>query len=318
MPRRVPLPAHLSGLSIRSSDAELHGIGRGRLRSSDVAHPFHGVSSVELDIDSVVSACRAFEPVLRPGNYFSHSTAAALWGIPLPASGGAVPLHLSSIGTGVRPRRNGIVGHLLADAGVSMVLGFPVVVPRDVWFQLAGTLSRENLVAAGDYLISGVRLPGGGRSTPLCSIDELKATVTRSAGRRGVAAAAWALSRVRTGVDSRMESLLRLLLVSGGIADLVIGPGIPVDGGRLTLHPDLAIIELRVLFEYEGDGHRTDARRFRADIHRRELFEAAGWRVIRVTADDIFVSPDAFLARVRVILAGRRRERAKSAATELF
>jgi very-short-patch-repair endonuclease len=60
-----------------------------------------------------------------------------------------------------------------------------------------------------------------------------------------------------------------------------------------------------VVFDYEGDGHRTDARTFRSDIERRELFEAAGWRHVRVTADHVIVRPDAFTERVKGILRER-------------
>jgi very-short-patch-repair endonuclease len=72
-----------------------------------------------------------------------------------------------------------------------------------------------------------------------------------------------------------------------------------------VLHPDLAYPEWRVVLEYEGDGHRTDPQQWRRDISRREAFEDAGWRVIRVTGGDVLTEPEAFLARVCRILAQR-------------
>ncbi|HEY9424971.1 MAG TPA: hypothetical protein VIP54_09240, partial [Microterricola sp.] len=62
---------------------------------------------------------------------------------------------------------------------------------------------------------------------------------------------------------------------------------------------------------YEGDEHRESKRRFRADIRRREKFEAAGWRVIRVTADDLGEELGAFIGRVRAIVSARRAELAR-------
>ncbi len=38
------------------------------------------------------------------------------------------------------------------------------------------------------------------------------------------------------------------------------------------------------------------------------MFEAAGWRVIRVTADDLGPLRDEFIARVHSVLAARLRE----------
>jgi very-short-patch-repair endonuclease len=88
----------------------------------------------------------------------------------------------------------------------------------------------------------------------------------------------------------------------------VIGLPVLVDHGTLVLHPDLAWPDLRLVIEYEGDEHRESKRRFRADIRRREKFEAAGWRVIRVTADDLGEELDAFIERVRTIVSRRRVE----------
>lgn len=115
----------------------------------------------------------------------------------------------------------------------------------------------------------------------------------------------WALPRLRYGVDSRPESRMRLLLVAGGIPEPLINAPTLVEGGTRVLHGDLTLEKWRVVLDYEGDGHRTSKRQFRDDIERRELFESAGRRVIRVTADDIFLRPDVFLARVRRILAER-------------
>jgi very-short-patch-repair endonuclease len=66
-----------------------------------------------------------------------------------------------------------------------------------------------------------------------------------------------------------------------------------------VLHPDLKWPHWRILLEYEGDGHRENRERWKRDIARKGDFEAAGWLVIRVTADDLFVDRKAFLARVR-------------------
>ncbi len=64
--------------------------------------------------------------------------------------------------------------------------------------------------------------------------------------------------------------------------------------GRTILHPDLSIPERRIAFEHEGDGHRVDRRQWHLDIERRDVLESEGWRVVRVTAHDLFGNRDAF------------------------
>lgn len=304
MPIRVILPAHVHGMAFRASDADFHGTTRSRLRGADVAHPFHGVCSVDLDTSTMLGRCLAYEPRLGPGHVFSHATSAALFGMPLPMDTDA-RLHVSETGAGAAPRTRGVIGHALTAGDVAKTIhrGVPVVSAADTWCQLAAILPREDLVAAGDFLISGRRMRSG-REAPLCTREELASAVEKSSGRRGSRALHWALPRLRMGVDSRPESLLRLLLVAAKLPEPLVNDPTLVDDGRRTLHPDLKYERWRVAFEYEGDGHRTDKRRFRRDIVRRELFEAAGWRVIRVIADDL-ADPQAFIARVRRILRDR-------------
>jgi hypothetical protein len=280
MPRKITIPPHLAKTAFRSSDTTSHGLGRGRLRGHGVEHPFHGVSSIELDLNSTVELCWAYDPVLKADSAFSHTTSARLHGIPLP-TGSVLPLHVSCPGGGSAPRRKGVIGHSIETFERALVAGIPVVAPADTWCQLATSLGREDLVAAGDYLISGVRLTGGHRTQPLCTLAQLAEATARYESRRGATLLAWALPRLRTGVDSRMESRLRLLLVSAGLPEPVVALAIPVDSGRKIQHGDLAYEEWRIVFEYEGDDHRINRRRYLDDIARRELYEAALWRVVR-------------------------------------
>jgi very-short-patch-repair endonuclease len=43
----------------------------------------------------------------------------------------------------------------------------------------------------------------------------------------------------------------------------------------------------------------VDRRQWQRDIERRDLLESEGWRVVRVTAADLFGDRDAFLARLQ-------------------
>jgi hypothetical protein len=241
--------------------------------------------------------------------FFSHVTAALLWEMPLPRAAEDDPaLHVCVPAGHLPPRVRGVVGHRDGTNGllVASVAGLLVAAPCDTWCQLASVLTPNDLVAVADYLLSGTG-SSEGRRHPLATTDQLSVAVARRGAARGVKALRWALRQAREGVDSRMETLLRLLLVAAGLPEPLVNPPVVVDGG-LTLHPDLLWERWRIVLEYEGDQHRADRRRFIGDIDRKEKFEAAGWRVIRVVSDDIFVHPGAFIARVRRVIRARERE----------
>jgi very-short-patch-repair endonuclease len=295
------VPSELEGLAIRSSEAPDFGVGRSRIRRSDVQHPFHGISGIELDLATTLGRCRAFEPLLLPGQVFSHTTALALLGAPLPA--GEERLHLSVEFPRTPPRVRGTVGHSLQLLPMSLVLGLPIADPASAWCQAAVILRREDLVAVGDFLVTG-RRRGLAREAGLVSIADLtRATIDRR-GSPGAKRMVWALARIRCGAESRPETLLRLLLERSGVRGAVIDHPVTVAGG-VVLHPDLAFVRERVALEYEGDGHRTDRKQWMRDLTRRELMEDAGWRVVRVTADELFDAPNALVARIRSRLANR-------------
>ena len=279
-------------------DREVHGLTPGRIRGPSLEHPFNGVRSVDVDLTTLLGRCRAYEPRLQDGQVFSHATAAGLWGMPLPWGVGD-DIHVSAVGTQGRPRTPGATGHRIrADTALAVVHGFPVVSVAAAWCQLAGLVHPSDLVAAGDYLVSGERLPGGSRTTPACSLEQLARMAERYRGSRGARSITMALPRIRTFVDSPMETLTRLVIVGAGFPEPETGAAILVDGGRLTLHPDLYWRDCRSALEYEGDGH-LDPVQFRRDILRRELFEAAGHHVIRVTSHDLFVDRAGFFRRLR-------------------
>lgn len=218
MPRSRPLPEESHGHAFLTSDRGAYGLTRGRLRGIDVEHPFHGVSAIDVDPAEIDSRCSTYLPLMAPGQFFSHVTAAALFGMPLPLFLiREEPIHVAVLGSATRPRTRGIVGHGLSAADVTtcLIRGFPAVSPADTWCHLGSVLSKEDLVAAGDYLISGARAEWG-RMPALARIEELTAARIRHRGRRGARRVTWALERLRSPVDSRPESLLRLLLVAAG------------------------------------------------------------------------------------------------------
>ena len=149
--------------------------------------------------------------------------------------------------------------------------------------------------------------PDRRRGTPaIASIDALRAAIPERA--RGAARARRALADVRVGRRVADGDAAAAAAHAIRAPEPQINPAVRI--GDETLHPDLLYPQWRVVLEYEGDGHRTDPQQWRRDIWRREAFEDAGWRVIRVHRDDLLAEPEQFLARVGRILAQRQRDEA--------
>jgi hypothetical protein len=236
-------------------------------------------------------------------HYVSHASAALLDGVPLPfAIERDARVHLSVVGDGPVPRGRVVVGHRLdpARAVVIDAGGVRTTDAATTWCQLATVLGLDDLVAAGDFLVTG-RAPVGGRDGA-ASLGALAAAVDRHRGSPGATLLREALPLVRFGPLSRRESLVRLRLMRAGLPEPRLNFRVlecEVDGRHPVV--DLAFAEYRVAIEYEGDHHRTPAQ-LRRDLRRIERLHDAGRIVIRATADDV---PDDAHAPAAVTLANR-------------
>jgi hypothetical protein len=309
------IPAWMDGVAFTVADGRAVGLTDARMRHARFERPHHGVRLLgtggRIDDGGVIDRCRDLRTVLASGVVFSHATAAHLWGIPLPAHL-SNDLHVVSPGA-VPVRRPGVIGWTRRGGAPAAHLahGLPVTSPADTWVSLAtmardrgGAFTREWLVAAGDFLVSGRRTKRG-RAAPLATIDELMDAMSRHGSRRGATGLAWAVTRVRSPVDSPPETFLRLGLVAARLPEPAVQPEILTAAG--IRHPDLGYLAERVLIEYLGDVHRTDRDTWRTDLTRVQLFNDAGFEVMLVGADDIGVDGmRALAARVRRALARPR------------
>jgi hypothetical protein len=236
-----------------------------------------------------------YRPRLRDGQFFSHLTAAALYGIPLPR-GLAERSDLDVSARANRPRTTGVAGHRAPTTPVILVAGLPATHPAWLLAELAVVLPLDDLIVAGDALVR--------RKHPLTTLDEIGRAVEESHGR-GVRNARNALAAIRPGTDSPMETRLRLLIVRSGLPEPVIGHVIYSRHGDYIGRPDLAYPDQRIAIEYEGDHHRTDQRVFADDIERREQMQEADWYVIRVVSSHIYRWPVWLVDRIARVLGGR-------------
>lgn len=292
MPRRVLLDPALTTRPFSTAEAQAAGIKRGRLESSDLARPFHGVRSL-----GDHSRLAAYVPRLRDGDRFSHTSAAAVWGAPLPPLLGDV-VHVTATQGAARPRARGVSGHV-SGLGSSVVRrGMPVSDAATTFVELANLFSETELVAVGDYLILDPRVLDPEDPRPHTTIQDLWAAIEREPVR-GVRLARRALARVRSGVESPKETELRLLLEDAGLPRAECGYELRDANGRWIGWFDLAWPDFKVIAEYDGDQHRSSTRQYDRDIARFDAAAEADWRVIRVRAVGLASRPDETVKRVR-------------------
>lgn len=273
--------------------------------------PFHGIRARVDDLVDLPGRCRAVVARLPPESFLSHSTAALLWGMPLPLSVELDPtLHVAVLDPLRPPQFAGIASHQIAlmGGGIRTSHGLRLTSPVHTWCLIAETLSVADIVAAGDFLVTGKR--------PLATLAQLAAGVEASAGRRGARALASALPLVRVGPRSRPETHGRLLYTSAGLPEPELNGDIYALDGTFVAMSDFVWREERVANEYEGEHHR-DRRQFRIDILRRERVEDAGWRLSRFTGDDIRLRPEETVLRMGNRLGIRLTARQVSAAVRL-
>ncbi|GAA2045464.1 hypothetical protein GCM10009819_36100 [Agromyces tropicus] len=280
MSRPRPLPEELRLAPFRVSEALVLGATPKQLRSARLHAPFHGVRS-SVAVDDLHARCRAYEPLMTADQWFSHATAARLWGIPLPARlRDDDRLHVSTRRR--EPQRVGVVGHRIsARRDVRIHLGFPVSGPADAWCELAATRSPHGSTpSVDDLVIAGDRLIGW--PSPLATLEEVDAAIARFSRSRGIRSIVAARTHLRQGSGSPRETVLRRT-----VAAAPHGFPEPECNGEIVLasrrtHGDLVFRRYRVLLEYDGDQHRTNARQWHRDVDRLNELAAAGWWVIRV------------------------------------
>lgn len=297
MPNRpAPLPARFSRTPFLVADALDHGVGRERLRRSDVVTPARGVR-LPADRTGFLDEVLAVGLLLRPDQYFSHTTAARLWDAPVPRTftGADSAIHVSTIGHGPVERRRGVTGHRTdpTRADVTTMFGVRVSTPAACWYECRTLLGLRALVVLGDHMV------GVGRLT---STARLEGSV--HAGDRAVVTARTALDLVRVGAESPMETVVRLIVVDAGFPEPELNVDVHDESAQFIGRVDMAWVELRIAVEYDGDHHRTDRDTFRHDRARGNAFVVADWLTIHVTARDVH-RPAAFLERLRQAFALR-------------
>ena len=317
MTRRDPLPTVLADPFTVQQGLDA-GLTLSRLRAGDIESPFHGIRRLvqaeqpytEDPIErqrqrrlQLVRDCLAFTALDGRPTMFTHITAARLYGIPVPWSHevrGA--LDVAAVAPAYPPQGKGVIGHLIKRDMLDgrELGGFPVPHVLDVLVQLASVLTVDELVVAGDGMVT--------RKNPLTTLDAIHTHVEGLRRLRGVRKLRAAEPYIRAGTDSAAESRMRLIIVRAGLPEPVVGHTVYDRDGFFVGTPDLAYVKEKIALDYEGEIHRVSTRTFGEDIERREQFQDAGWRHIRVVKGHI-TKPHRLVDRVGFALTERRNGR---------
>ncbi|RYB90260.1 DUF559 domain-containing protein [Nocardioides glacieisoli] len=270
------------------------GLPRATVDSPAFRRLLHGII-VDADVpDSAVLRVKAALACYFDSAHASHASAARVWRVPVQTRPGE---HVTVPDEGHRLRRTGVTTHHRADAATVVRDGVRVSVLVDLFVELAEELSLVELVVAGDWMVrrQGVRL------------KDLRRVAMRATGPTARLARKAAL-HVRAGVDSPMESRLRMLIVLAGLPEPVVNATVRDVDGEVVRRFDLSWPDVRVIVEYDGRHHVERVEQWEADLDRREEIDDEGWRILVVVASGIYTDPARTVRRIFHLLRARGLE----------
>lgn len=273
------------------ADAVAAGVDPRILRTSRFRRLFRSVYVESHSRDEFIRM-RAALALHPPTAFISHHSAAVLYRLPVPLH---PDVHVTVLAAADRRQRLGLKLHVVT--GVPMVVehkGMLVSHPYRMFIEMAGVLDLVNLVVLGDAMLKVFDI------TP----DDLVRACAESDRHHAFAAHRGALM-VRAGVDSPMESRLRMLLVLAGLPEPVVDHRLLDRGGRTRRRFDLSYPSIKLAVEYDGRQHAESTAQWEHDVRRREELDNEGWRLIVVQANDLFRSPEETIERVRTQLLVR-------------
>ena len=260
------------------------GMTERQLRSPYLHIATRGLRSLDEPAE-VADWARSFAEVLPDDVAFSHSTACALWNLPMPEHVAEPLLHVVRDSGCARIRRAKCQGHRGLELRTVVELeGLRVVGHLDTWCDLAelfpAQVSFEDLVSVGDGIVN--RLGDEGLEHP-----ELAAVLGRRVRPRGGRALERAMGFIRYGSRSPMETRTRLMFVLAGFPEPRLNATVHDSDGEWLLTGDLVWDEKRVVAEYQGSTHFPRASRSH-DADRAAVALDHGARLFEVFSEDVF------------------------------
>jgi hypothetical protein len=292
------LPALLDGPFTVARATDL-GISRRVLQGQRIRRLFQSVYvSADLPDTPRLRATGALL-IAPPGSFGVLSTAAYLHELPDLTRRSVRPPQIG-LPPGVRrPTVRGIDWHAYGRLpSLTRVDGVPVTDPVSTFLDLAGRVPFLDAVIVGDALVR----------RELVTCEELEEAAAQRRGRAGLRASR-AAAFVRPGVDSPMETRLRLLIVLAGLPEPVVNQDVYAASGWWLARPDLSWPSVKVSVEYDGAHHFADGdaggRQRRSDIRRRTGMTDHGWHEVVVMSEDVHGDAYWTLRRLQRLLVER-------------
>lgn len=227
------------------------------------------------------------------GVAFSHSTAALIHGFP---SLGAIPRpEVTNYRTKTFHRTGLRVTARTSDGPeITRVRGLPVTPLDWTCVDLLRTLNPPQALAAADYALrSG------------CTATELSSLNRAWKYKAGRIQAAEILKLADAGAESPQESILRFWVHAARIGTVTTQRRVLTELGNYYL--DIAIEELKIAIEYDGEIKYTTPQDLIREKKRETAIREQGWEFVHVTKDD-FKDIRAFLAKLRELARFRGGE----------
>lgn len=277
------------------ADALAAGISPAQIRGSRFRRIFRGVYIDAAVPESCTIRTKAALLIHPPEAFASHFSSAQVRGLPVPEHAN---VHITVWEAGHRVYRLGITCHAsqfpVEREDVTVVDGMRVSAPCRMFVELASVLSLVDLVVVGDAM---VRLK-------MCTREELVAYCGRCPAHHA-ADARRAASYVRDGVDSPMETRVRMLIVLAGLPEPKVNFKVYDRNGVLVYRFDLSYPDLGLIVEYDGRQHADDTAQWNHDLERREWIDDENLRIIVVTSRGVYREPARTIERVRRALSDR-------------
>lgn len=269
------------------------GVSRDRLTGPGYQRLFYDLYLPADTRVTVLDRARAALKISAPGTFASHHTAAALWGGWIPDT---PETHISVPDGSSRSKRQGIRAHRAPTTSVAVEhQGVLLSPPLQTFTELAtARLGLVDLVVYGDSLLKTRRTTPEGLSAAASTWVGVGSPLARRAAQL-----------VRDGVDSPAETRLRMLIVLAGLSEPKVNLITRLEGGQWSRRFDLCYPSLKLIIEYDGRHHASDAAQWSSDILRREELEAQGWTLIIINADALFNHPSDTLRRITEALRDR-------------
>ncbi|RJQ75757.1 DUF559 domain-containing protein [Pseudonocardiaceae bacterium YIM PH 21723] len=242
-------------------------------------------------IELARAAAEAIAPFVSGRFAVSHTTAALVHGLDVPAESGVASVTIPR--SERRPHRESLEIHTakLTESDICVVEGVPVTSVARTLVDLCRSMDAVSALWA---LESGIR-------ERLVTADELAAVMRRMSRSPGLKQVRHLIAAVDPRSQSQLETRARLAMIEGGIPVPESQIEVPLPNGR-TAFLDFGYREHRVGIELDGSAvHGTPAAVYR-DRWRQNQLQLLDWRLLRFTHWDFTRRIPQTLAEIRAAL----------------